>query len=197
MPSIVCLTDFDDPWNGLIYTLIENGNKIPSNDVLSFKTSKISDNNIPENVLDDNLKTFWGSWEIDPYSILNFGNNKVSLSGFSIYGITNPYTTAFNISGSIHGESWDLIEEYHNLGDELHEKSKTFQFDELTNLYNQIKIQSISSLTVNGEIHPAFGMRELEIYGVFISSLYFQKLICVCSNFNLYNFLKLLIPIYI
>ena len=58
MPSIVSLTDFDDPLKGLIYTLKENGNIIPSNNVLILQTSKISDNNIPENVFDDNSETF-------------------------------------------------------------------------------------------------------------------------------------------
>ena len=129
---------------------------------------------------------------------MNFGNNKVSLSGFSIHGISHPYTTAFNISGSTNGESWDLIEVYSDLGEELRNKIKTFQFNELTNLYNQIKIQGITSYEEDiGEISYSFGMRELEIYGVFISSLYFPKLICICSNFNFYIFIKLLIPIYI
>ena len=188
MPSVVSLTEFDDQWKGLIYTLKRKGYIIPSNNILSFQTSIIADGLIPEYVFDNNTKTHCYTREDKPYFILNFGNNKVLLSGFSLYGTTNPYTTAFNILGSTNGENWDVIKEYKDLGEELRTKSKTFLFDELTSLYNQIKIQSISSYNVYyGETPNCFGIAELEIYGVFVSSHYFFRSSCIInSHYNLF-----------
>ena len=176
-----------DTWKGLFWALKEKGYNLPSKDIMIFETSQLSDSSfIPENVLNNDIQTYWASTEYNPYFTMNFGKNKVSLSGFTIYGIANPYTIAFNISGSNNGYDWHLIKEYTNLGEKLYGKQYTFKFNELTDLFHYIKIQSIYSKFLNGEITSSlFGMYDLEIYGVFISHNYFVCLKSLCfTNLN-------------
>ena len=94
--------------------------------------------------------------------------NKVSLKSIEIFGIHNPYTIAFNISGSNNDIQWDLIETYDNLGEELYAKSILFSFSGYTNLYRYIKVQSIKSNRDKVESEIGFGMFEIELYGIFI-----------------------------
>ena len=187
---------------GLFSYFKANGYQIPSNRLMVFDTSPIgNESNVPSNVLDNNTQTYWDSAEYTPYFTLDFRRNKVALKGFSIHGINNPYTIAFNISGSNNGNECKLIKEYNkeDLGDDLFDKNKLFTFEELTDFYHYIKIQSILSLYKNNSVQThlstIFGMRELEIFGVFLPSHFFVKTICDCSYahaFTPYIFIFLL-----
>ena len=173
----------DTSGNDLFSTLKNKGYQIPSNDIVKFETTKISyADSIPENILDNDQETFWGSDEIYPSLTIDFVNNKFSLKGFSIHGIYNPYSTAFNILGSYNRINWELIEEYKDLGETLHNKLETFQFDECQPLYNSIKIQCIESQIINGGVtNKSCGIRELKIYGILISHQYF---FCTKNSLN-------------
>ena len=175
---------------GLFNKLKEKGYILPSDDVLIFETSQLSQSNrLPQCVLENSTNSFWGSQEKEPYFTMDFGKNKVSLTEFKIYGIINPYTTAFNISGSNDGSEWDLIKKYTDLGTALYNRTETFQFTELTNPYKLIKIQSIES-QMNGEKSLyGFGMFALEIYGVYFSPHYIICTQNINANINCFYFL--------
>ena len=159
----------------LFKTLKDKGYQIPSNNILTFETTKLTYNySVPENIIDDEIATFWASNEYYPSVTINFGNNKFLLTCFSIFGINIPYLTAFNISGSYNGNEWELIDEYTNLGKKLQDKNESFHIDKLNQLYNSIRIQCISSeYEDESQTNHSCGIRELKIYGVFMSYHYF------------------------
>ena len=191
---VICGVD-SSSGKGLFSAFKENGMTIPSIGIMEFVASAHeNDDEIPECVLDDDIQTYWFSREYQPFFTLNFGKNKVSLKGFTIHGITHPYTIAFNISGSNNGHGWELIKEYSDVGEYLHSKSFTFLFDQMSSFYNQIKLQSISSKNKDGiKSSYSFGMSTLEVYGVFAS---YQNFLCTqvkCNQFNYHPLIMILI----
>ena len=174
---------------GLFQTFQSKGFSLPDSRLFHVETSPIHEGNYLENVFDYNGITFWYSRSYQPYFRVNFGQNKVSLSSFYIYGISNPYTIALNISGSNNGKDWTLIEEYPDLGEQLHSQPKLFTLNEQTELYSQIKLQSIKSKSErSGNEHELyFGIRDLEFYGVFIPKGSIHLMTCQRHSFIIHS----------
>ena len=154
---------------GLFQTFKSKGFTIPNPNLFTFEATVLETNLIPENVLDYNYQTYWFSAPETPFLIVNFGQNRVSLSGFYLYGTNNPYTTYLSVYGSKNGKDWTLIKEYPDLKEQILGKPKIFEF-ELTEAYSQIKLEGTKNINSEGVICSYFGIRDLELYGVFIPS---------------------------
>ena len=111
----------------------------------------------------------------------DFGQRRVSLKSYFIHGISNPYLTSFNISGSNDAHYWSLITKEEKLGEDLHSKKKSFYLNHYTNFFRFIKLQFIESKFESGTSISTtlFGMIEFDIFGILSPKSYFPFFTCL------------------
>ena len=180
MKDIIILSKKNNSNHGILREIISYDSNLISNEYVSISNSTPNqDDRKIEYLFDDNLSNFFSSYESPGFFSFDFRSRRLSLKGFYIYGIHNPYTTAFEILGSHDGVSWQSIQKYTKLKTFLYGKGEYFDLNEYSRFYRYIKYVNLESTLVSGGTTSSqFGMNEFDLFGILASSHLLQYMTC-------------------
>lgn len=180
MPKLLGFPYSNNKFDGLFSYFRNNSLKIPSHKTIKIRSSQSEENREYSSLFDNNFSSFWASYGATdyPYIEFDFMSKYFSLTGYTLYGIYNPYVVSYNISGSNNRVNWELIDEQYDLGERIHAKAEYFNSNYHNDIaYRYIKITSLKSkLTNNEDTYSLISFFEIEFFGTLIEKI--PKITC-------------------
>ena len=167
----------EDKLDGIFAALTRKGFDILDSSIFVSSSSPIKEGKIEYALKSE---SFFYTIANPPYLGFDFRNNLLSLTGYTIKGISTPYPTEFQINVSNDGISWDMV----------HKKSPGATLQDNALYYDvhyshpirYFKVIGLADSRPDSEL--SFGIRQIELFGILKPMFSFFGRSCAKRNNN-------------